>query len=1066
MNPLKRFVAFLRNPDVDFQTRSFALLTTVGIAGVFIAFLGDIYLGESLIEIIVLGLSVALLPFITFITIVLDKLKQGTIIICFAITGLILPVSFFYGGGPYGGGIIWMTFCYLYIGLVLTGIWRITMLILMTVIIVAEYLAAYYIPQIVYQHETKVFFIDSALSVILLGFITYIVIWFQNQLFIDENKRARNEAEKVEELNKAQNRFFSNMSHEIRTPINTILGLNEVTLRRDDLPEDVISDAQNIEGAGRMLLTMVNDILDMSRLESGSMDIVPVSYRVEDMLSEIVNMIWSQAESKGLRIRVDVDPSTPVELFGDEVRIKQILINLLTNAVKYTGEGMVKLYVESEQSGDNEVMLTFAITDTGMGIKKEALPYLFDAFKRVDEEKNRNIEGTGLGLSIVKQLVDLMDGDITVNSVYMQGSTFVVKLRQAIVDPRTIGNVVIGRQDKSAGRGTYRQSFEAPEANVLIVDDNQLNIKVEKKLLEATRVNTDTALSGAQALNMTLTKPYDIILMDHLMPEMDGIECLAHIREQAGGLNRETPVIVLTANAGSDNQELYRISGFDGYLCKPVAGAQLEDMLMKHIHKDKLIYKGAVPVQDIGEAESEVFNRKIPIAVTTSSLCDIPRAAIRNLNIGIIPVMIDTDRGGFWDGVETVADEVVRYVEETGNYAHSESPTVEDFEVFFSKHLADAQHIIHITASQGSSEEYKRAVQAAGVFGNVTVFDSGFVSGALGITVLAACRMVQQGYGVDAVVTELEKLKKRIDGSFILDNTEYMFKSGRISESLNMIFRSFMLHPMIKLKNGELKISRIWFGSRERSRREYINYMLPKRKKIDDDILFVIYVGLSGYELNMIEKDIRRRADFKRIIFQKASAAVSIHSGPGSFGILYITDGGRSFNISSLIPNEGRRDPDGARKASEAADESVTAEREYGSAVSTDGSDSMDSDEKKWYETLEGISWKDGIDNCGSVDGYRDILDLYYGSADERSAELNSLFDEKDWNGYRVKVHALKSSSRIIGAAELAGMAQELENAGRDENADYIMMHHEELIKELLRIREVLHPICGGENGI
>lgn len=1066
MNLPQKFIAFLKDTSVDFQTRIFTLLTTIGVSGVFVAFLGDIYLGESIIEIVVLGLSVLMLPLITFISISLNALKTGTVLICLGIIGIILPTSFFYGGGPYGGAIIWMTFCYLYIGLVLTGAWRVIMLILMTICIVAEYLAAYYRPEHVFAHSTKMFFIDSAISVILLGFITYIVVWFQNQLFKDENRRAREEAEKVEELNRAQNRFFSNMSHEIRTPINTILGLNEVILRREDLPDDVISDAKSIEGAGRMLLAMVNDILDMSRLESGSMDIVPVSYGIGEMLSEIEDIIRPSAQAKGLTLKVEVDPSTPSELFGDEVRIKQILINILTNAVKYTKEGSVRLYIESEPTGDNEVMLTYAITDTGIGIKKEALPHLYDAFKRVDEEKNRNIEGTGLGLSIVKQLVDLMNGEITVNSVYKQGSTFMVKLRQDIMNPNPVGSLNISGQSGNGTPGNYQQSFEAPDAGILIVDDNALNIRVEKKLLEATKVHSDTALSGAEALEKTLRTQYDVILMDHLMPEMDGIECLAKIREQAGGLNKDTPVIALTANAGSDNQELYRVSGFDDYLCKPVTGVKLEEMLLKHIKKEKVVVMGAAPARDQNEMETTGFARKSALSITTNSLCDLPSAAIRSLGIGIIPISIKTGRGIFWDGVETVADEVVKYVEETGEYAGTEPPTVEEFESFFSERLAETRQIIHITTSSESSDEYNRALQAARAFGNVTIFDSGFVSSAIGLVVLAACRMAQLNYNVQTIISELEKFRKRIDATFILDNTEFMKRSGRMSESLNMVFGALLIHPMIRLKDGKFKVSKLWFGSREKARRNYIAYMLRNRKDIDLDILFITYVGLSEYELGMIEKEIRRRAGFKRIIFQKASAAISVNSGSGTFSILYMKKGDKALDIDPLIPNEGFTKDENItsvygedeKNSGDVQSDIQTAENE----LKDHAENSTQMIREKMFDGLKGVDVKKGIENCGSFEEYMSVLDIYYGNIDEKADELISLYDRQDWNGYMIRVHAIKSTSRLIGAMELADSAQELEDAARNEDGSFMMRHHEGFIMEYRKLKNILRPVCKG----
>jgi CheY-like chemotaxis protein/anti-sigma regulatory factor (Ser/Thr protein kinase) len=286
------------------------------------------------------------------------------------------------------------------------------------------------------------------------------------------------------------------------------------------------------------------------------------------MLSKIVNMIWLKAHDKGLQFNVSVDPQVPTVLYGDEVRIKQIIINLLNNAVKYTAEGSIELRVESENIDDKFTNITISVSDTGMGIKKEALPNLFDAFKRVDEEKNRYIEGTGLGLSIVKQLVELMDGTISVNSVYGDGSTFSVTLKQGISDISEIGDLNIHNQ-ALAKRSQYESNFKAPEAKILIVDDNEMNLEVEKKLLISTQMNIDTVLIGKDALEKTLEKKYDVILMDHLMPVMSGIECLEYIRSQSGGLNRTTPVIVLTANAGSDNRDLYNRAGFDGYLVKP-----------------------------------------------------------------------------------------------------------------------------------------------------------------------------------------------------------------------------------------------------------------------------------------------------------------------------------------------------------------------------------------------------------------------------------------------------------------------------------------------------------------
>ena len=1051
MTIIKRFIDFIRNPEVDFQVRLFSMITAIGVFGVLIAFLGDIILGESIVEIVVLGITILVTPTISVCAIKFNRLDFGAGIIAVLIIFCILPVVFFFGGGMFGGGILWIVFCYMYIGIILKGIRRYVMLTLLTAATIIEFRISYIYPEYIHKHTTDVFYSDVALSVIILGLISYTAVAFQNLLFIDENKRARAEAEKVERMNRAQNRFFSNMSHEIRTPINTILGLNEIILRQNDISEEVANDSRSIEGAGKMLLTIINDILDMSKLESGNMDIVPVSYQIGDMLSEIVNMVWARAESKGLRFKIDIDPSTPTELFGDEVRIKQILINILTNAIKYTKEGLVKLYVESDPMGDNEVIMTFAVTDTGIGIKKEAIPHLFDAFRRMDEEKNRNIEGTGLGLAIVKQLVDLMGGDITVNSVYMQGTTFVVKLRQSIVNPQAVGNIIIGSKAGGDERPYYQHSFEAPEASILIVDDNELNLRVESKLLADTGINIETAQSGEEALRLTLLRQYDVILMDHLMPEMNGIECLGLIRGQAGGLNRSTPVIVLTANAGAQNQELYRVSGFEGYLCKPVSGEQLEAMLLLHLPGDKVLRTGD-SIRDGMTVETELFVRKASVAITTSSMCDIPAHVIRNLNIGVIPFKVCTDKGVFLDEQEIEAVEVTKYLMGGDRIARTQSPDIIDLEQFFANQLNKARHVIHITAAGNTLREYGRAVQAARAFGNVTIIDSGRLSGSMGMMVLAAYRMAQQNYEVGAIVEELEALKRKLPCTYIVGKTDFMAMAGHIGRNFNTIANSFMLHPMIHLKNGRMEVGRLMFGSLRSVWKKYIDYTLKGHEQdIDNDLMIVAYVGISGDDLKWIEEQIRSKMEIRRLVFQPASATTAVNCGPGTFGILYMNMGGRSYNLSSLILEESNRSDD-YRDEDDSSGNDETGRTIDGSFVNEI--------QPKWYEMLEGIDGNEGVKNCGSEDAYKPVLEIFYDSIDEKSKEICDCYESLDLKGYGIRVHALKSSARIIGALNLGDEAQRLETAAKEADEDYIRLHHETFIDHYRGLKKVLAGVC------
>ncbi|MCR5451762.1 MAG: fatty acid-binding protein DegV, partial [Lachnospiraceae bacterium] len=411
----RSLVKLITGSERSLRDRVFIVLTVSALLMSAVALIGDLIYGENLIEIIVLLITTLGTPAVTIIGITKNKVEIAAKLVSMGILFFIMPGIFFFGGGPEGGAVPWLVFAYLYIGLVLAGRWRTFSLLVLTVEVVLMYYIAYVYPEMVMSHKRETFFVDSALGVIEVGTVCFIMTWFQRSLMRAENQRAHEEARKFEELHRSQSRFFSSMSHEIRTPINSILGLNEIILRQEDASEEIIRDAGNIQGAGKMLLALINDILDISKIEAGKMEIVPVNYSMASLISEIVNMMWLRAEQKGLKLIVEADPYLPSEFFGDEVRIKQILINLLNNAVKYTKEGSVTLHIEAEKESGNEARIVFSVSDTGMGIKQDALPFLFNAFQRVDEEKNRKIEGTGLGLSVVKQLVDLMGGEITVD---------------------------------------------------------------------------------------------------------------------------------------------------------------------------------------------------------------------------------------------------------------------------------------------------------------------------------------------------------------------------------------------------------------------------------------------------------------------------------------------------------------------------------------------------------------------------------------------------------------------------------------------------------------------------
>ena len=331
-------------------------------------------------------------------------------------------------------------------------------------------------------NEMANFLIFAVFQVVMGLIMSYTRFRLNEQLVTAEKQR-----KEIYMLNKSQNSFFSNMSHEIRTPINTIIGLNEMILR-EDVSDEVIEDSINIKAAGKLLLNLINDILDMSKFQSGSMHLLIEPYHTGDMLSDIVGMLWIRAKDKKLDFNIDVSPDIPSELVGDEVRIKQVLINVINNAIKYTKEGSVSLTVQCERREDKTCNMIYTVSDTGIGIKSEDIPYLFSAFKRVDETVTKHIEGTGLGLSIVKQLVDLMGGKITVNSVYKKGSTFIIEIPQRIEREGTVGKHDFAKIGKTNKGTAYTPKFEAPEARILVVDDNEANLMVASKLLRDTKV--------------------------------------------------------------------------------------------------------------------------------------------------------------------------------------------------------------------------------------------------------------------------------------------------------------------------------------------------------------------------------------------------------------------------------------------------------------------------------------------------------------------------------------------------------------------------------------------------
>ena len=454
----------------------------------------------------------------------------------------------------------------------------------------------YRFPEVYFQRLPMMFLV----TVVMCAIAQYEIVKarIRQDVALDQAKRA----------NEAKTDFLANTSHEIRTPINAVLGMNEMILREASKAEaledsdpalyrdafrKIKSYSGNVDSAGNNLLAIINDILDFTKIEEGKMDIVPVEYQLSSVLNDVSNMIYFKAGEKKLGFTTDVDENLPDNLFGDVVRVRQIITNILNNAVKYTDEGSVSLRIsgtrpDCTENGKPILNLIVEVKDTGIGISKENIGKLFVKFERLDLVRNSTKEGTGLGLAITKMLLDMMHGRIDVDSEYGKGSTFTVTIPQGIISDEPFGNFR-EKFEKSIGeKNDHHESFIAPSAKVLVVDDTRMNLIVATEILKDTKMFVDTAISGRDAVKMTLKTRYDVILMDQRMPEMDGEETLHEIRSFPGSPNRHTPVICLTADAVVGAKERYISKGFDNYLSKPIESKVLENMLRKYISPDKV----------------------------------------------------------------------------------------------------------------------------------------------------------------------------------------------------------------------------------------------------------------------------------------------------------------------------------------------------------------------------------------------------------------------------------------------------------------------------------------------
>ena len=603
MKKLKAFNKIFFSPDLPTDLVLFNIITITGFVGGITTIPFNILNGMSTVLTAVIVVSIIIDGVCIYMANFRNYLKNSTIAVCFAVAIGLFPVMFFVTGGINSGMVCWFSMGIIFIFMLLDGMDFVFMLLTDVAIVVGCYAISYYHPEYVVNLESRqsVFF-DVVQSLMICSFAIGAIIKFQRNIYdklykqaainnddlLEKTLQAKKAEKQAQTATEAKSNFLANMSHEIRTPINTIMGMDEMILR--ETSEKVVEEyALDIKTASQNLLSLINDILDITKIESGKMGIVKGEYAFMSLMHDVLNNITLRAREKDLELKLNIASNIPCNMLGDDIRIKQVLTNIITNAVKYTQEGYIEITVTCEKSFGQYVDLTFKVKDTGIGIKPEDIKRMFESFERLEVNRNRNIEGAGLGMTITQNLLKMMGSNLEVESTYGEGSTFYFTLTQEVVNGEPIGDFEQKLKQLTANY-EYSTSFEAPNATFLIVDDNTMNRKVFVALLKDSKVKIKEAASGAECLQLIKQQHFDMIFLDHMMPGMDGVETFKAMATLEGNKCLGTPVIALTANAIAGAKDRYLTMGFHGFLSKPVVPAQLEKMIRDFLPPSLLEY--------------------------------------------------------------------------------------------------------------------------------------------------------------------------------------------------------------------------------------------------------------------------------------------------------------------------------------------------------------------------------------------------------------------------------------------------------------------------------------------
>ncbi|MBR4543183.1 MAG: response regulator [Lachnospiraceae bacterium] len=902
---------------------------------------------------------------------------------------------------------------------------------------------------------------------------------------VDETEHIRYMAELQEQrdiadnANAAKSRFLANMSHEIRTPINAVLGMDEMILRESR--EDTIrSYASDIMSAGKTLLSLINDILDLSKVEEGKMEIVPVQYELATLINDLVNMISDRAVKKSLKFNVEVNENIPHVLFGDEMRIRQCALNILTNAVKYTEKGSVSLKIDYREKDWENIYLQFTVSDTGIGMKEEDIEKLFQPYQRIEEERNRAIEGTGLGMSITRQLLDLMGTELEVQSEYGKGSTFTFAVEQKIIDPDKIGDYAQRFSEKKEKDHIYRELFHAPDARILVVDDTEMNLTVMQSLLKQTQIRIDTASTGKDAITLATVNKYDVLFIDHMMPDMDGIETLKNIRETQ--MNQSTAAVALTANAVSGARDNYINSGFSDYLSKPVDSSLLEKMLYTYIPKDKL--KKATEDSSAAKENSSLERPRIFVIDDDETVCStidsilsplyeielsltgadaVKRISEYNPDLVLLDIHL-SDGNGFeiMDSLkkedQTAAIPILLITGDDDTQTEENAfrrgasdfirkPFAPDILKQRTKRIIELYHYQRsiedeVLKQTSRSERLSREMMLA-LSKTVDTKDHYTDGHSRRVAAMAAEIARRLGKPADEQV-EIFEIGLLHDIGKIGVHEDIIHKETRLTDDEFSEIRAHTLKGDEILKEIT-DMPRLREGARWHH--EHFNGKGYPDGLAGNDIpeaarivcvadCYDAMTSTRTYSVPKKQSEVRAEIEkCKNTWFDPVIADV----------MLAMIDEDKEYRMNETADIAWiwkEYDRLWVNPAEERVSISVSSPAKDDSAVIGDAAVLPD-----WLVSLETIDTDTGLKNCGSADGYLAVLGTFHKTAEYKEKEIRKYFEDSDLENFTVKVHALKSSARIIGATELSLLAEKLETAGREKNMELIKPKVQEMLK-------------------